>query len=974
MNGSLVIRLLGPLEVELGGRAVQVNGSKRQGLLALLALCRGRVVGVDEVIDALWGQELPAGPRNAVQHHVARLRAALGPEAIVAFADGYALKGAAVDALQFEELLAASRVSLREGDARSGADAVSRALDLWRGPPLHGLTDMPWLDVEGRRLQTLRVDALEEQFEAALALGQHREILSALQIALEDSPVRERLWGQLMLALYRSGRQADALEAFQEARRALSEETGLEPGPELRRLQAAILAHDPAIAVVPADPRRRGNLPTPTTSFVDRERELAELVDLLRQHRLVTVTGPPGVGKSRLALEVVRALGSEIRDGGWLVELARAGEAADVGWLVARAVDAHGADPLASVITRLRDCDAILLVDACEHALREAARVASAVLADCPRLRVLATSREVLHAAGEVRFSLEPLPLPEPASPGAEASPAVQLFSARARAARAGFELTAAVAPLAAEIARRLDGLPLAIELAAARVNVLGLRELLSAVEGSALLHDQPPSDPVRSALRGLVEWSYDLLHGDEKTLLHQLAVHRGGAPLPSLVAAGSRHGLDEATVIYLLGALVDKSIVLASFPAGESRYDLLDTVRDYAIERLSESAGLAAARRAHAEYFAMLAEAGRPALLGPGWQAWTMRLSLEHDNLWAALTYARDAPDPEVAIRLGASLGWYFSFSERVSEGRQFLELARAIASDDAPVELWIRLLASLCFLATEELDRDAGIESGERALALAAKAAEKPETTEVRALLSIPLAQSGEQERAARLAEEARRDAEAAGDRWGAAVASIVGAEAAAVAGDVATVDALSADAIRHSEAIEYLATLLPATVLQAWVAEQYGDSDAVAESYRRVFELANETRFADHAAFALARLGCNALAGGDRRQAEELFRRALAAADAARAPWVTAYARIQLGRMLAAAGDAESAERLYRAALDWSERPRPHQARESLFVMLAGIPATAALHGLAELADDRGDAKAAAELRARAGLALA
>jgi predicted ATPase/DNA-binding SARP family transcriptional activator len=974
MNHTLEIRLLGPFQVMLGGRPAEVSGSKRQGLLALLALRCGHTVDVDELIDAVWGEELPSAPRNAVQHHVARLRAVLGPDSIIASPDGYALRAASVDARRFEELLGEARIALREGNARAAADSVARALELWRGAPLHGLTDLAWFNAEARRLQALQVDALEERFETALACGEHREIVSALHTALEENPVRERLWGQLMLALYRSGRQADALQAFQEARGVLAEQTGLDPGPELRRLQAAILRQDPAIAPVPAERRRRGNLPTPTTSFIGRERELGEVVDLLREHRLVTLIGPPGVGKSRLALEALHAFESELRNGGWLVELARAGAAADVVRLVAQAIDAHGADPLARVIGRLCDGDATLLLDACEHALEEAARIASAVLAECPQVRVIATSREVLHIAGEVRFIVEPLPLPDPASSD-ESSPALRLFAARARAARGGFKLTGEAVPIAAEITRRVDGLPLAIELAAARVHVLGLAELLSMVERRlALLYDQPGSDPMRTALRGLVEWSYDLLHADEKKLLHHVAVHRGGACLASLIAVGSTHGLDETTVTYLLGALVDKSIVLVSFPTDEARYDLLDTVRDYALERLSHSGGLAAARRTHAEYFARLAEAARPALRGADWQAWTLRLTREHDNLWAALTTARDTPDPDVAIRLGASLGWYFSFSERVSEGRHFLELAMASASDDAPVGLWIELLASVCFLATEELDLDAAIEAGERALALGERDPEPPETAEARALLALPLAQSGEKERAAALARQAGDAAEAAGDHWVAAVASLTGAMGAAVVGDLTTIATLSAIAAQHSEAIEFLPTLLPATMLEAWVADQRGDSEVATDVYRRVFELSSQTRFADHAAFALARLGVVALENADERQAEDLFKRALAAADAARAPWVTAYASVQLGRVLAAAGDVDAAERLYQSALEWSERPRPHRARESLFLMLAGTPGTAALLGLAELADARGDTASAGRLRTRAELVLA
>jgi predicted ATPase/DNA-binding SARP family transcriptional activator len=970
----LGIRLLGPFQVLRGARPAKVSGGRRDALLAVLALARGRVVGVEELVRAVWGEELPAAPRNAVQHHIARLRVALGQESIVASADGYALPDASVDAVAFEDLLAEARDALREGDARAAADAIARGLALWRGAPLQGIGDTAWFSAEARRLESLRVDALEERFEAALALGEHREITSALRAALETNQFRERLWGQLMLALYRCGRQADALDTFQEARRVLAEQLGLEPGPELRRLQQAILAHDPAIAPIHLTAPRRGNLPSPTTSFVDREAELAELVALLREHRLVTLVGPPGVGKSRLALEAVRALEPELRDGGWLVEIARAGDAAGVVRVLAAAVDARGRDPLGRVIARLRDADATLIFDACEHALAEAARVASAVVAECPGVRVLATSREVLHVGGEVRVRSEPLPLPPPGSTDGANSPALRLFAARARAARPGFELTDETVPLAAEIARRVDGLPLALELAAARVNVLGLAELCSIVlRRLPPLDGRPSSDPIGTA-QGLVQWSYDILHTDEKALLHQLAVHRGGASLSSLLAVAAKNGLDEATVTHLLGALVDKSIVLVSFPEEEARYDLLDTVRDYALDRLALSGGRDAARKAHAEYFATLAEAARPGVCGPDWLAWIRRLELDHDNLWAALAYARDAPDPGIAIRLGASLGWYFSLAERISEGRNFLELALAAASDDGPVAPRMELLTFLCFLATEELDLASAIQLGERALALAAIAPAPVETAVVRAFLSLAVAQSGDRERAATLAEEARQAAESTGDRWVAIVASVVGAMGALGTGDVPVVSDLAGRAIRHSQAIDYLPGLLPATLLQAWVAERRDDHHAATEAYGRVLELANRARFADHVAFALMRLGSNALASGDLLHAEQLERRALAAAEAARAPWIGAHARVQLGRALAATGDTDTAERLHRNALEWSVRPRPHLARESLFVVIADSPAAAALLGLAELADARDDAAAAADFRSRAKLAVA
>ena len=504
-------------------------------------------------------------------------------------------------------------------------------------------------------------------------------------------------------------------------------------------------------------------------------------------------------------------------------------------------------------------------------------------------------------------------------------------------------------------------------------MNVLGLAELVSILERrAALLRDTPATDPSRIALQGLVEWSYDLLHGDEKTLLQQLAVHRGGASLASLVAVAATHGLSEATVAYLVAALVDKSVVSASFSGGVARYDMLDTVREYVLDRLAESGGLAAARAAHAEYFATLAEDARVQLRGREWLRWESRLALENDNLWAALAYARDAPDPGVAIRLG-TLAWYFGLAGRVSEGRRFLDLALAATRDDAPVELRIELLAGLCYLATEELDLDAALTAGERALALAATAAAPRQLGLAQLTLALALAQSGTAERADAMAGGASATFEAAGDDWGVAASSIIRAAAAARDGDVSTVAAMAAAIRRHSDAIGYDAFRVPGLLLEAWVAERRQDGAAAIEGYRRALELAGHVGFGEHAAFALAGLGSIALANGDLREAEELQRQALATAEAAQAPLAAAHAGIQLARIAARRGDAPTAERQYRQVLERSQTQRPRQAREILFVALADSPATAALLGLAELADARGDTASADELRLRAGVAL-
>jgi hypothetical protein len=421
-----------------------------------------------------------------------------------------------------------------------------------------------------------------------------------------------------------------------------------------------------------------------------------------------------------------------------------------------------------------------------------------------------------------------------------------------------------------------------------------------------------------------------------------------------------------------VLEALVDKSIVSVSFPNGDARYLLLDTVRDYAGDMLHAAGGLPAAHRAHATYFADLAETARVDLRGPGWLTCMRRLELENDNFWAALTWARGAPDSELAIRLGAPLGWYFALAERVSEGRRFVDLALDASDAGVPVELRVEALATLCYLATEELDGEAAVEAGEQALALAAPTG-SPAATLAAMTLALAVAQAGDEARAAALAESARSGAVAAGDDWGAAASSLIRGQGAAAAGDVDTVAAMAAEMIKHAEAIGYDAFTVPAALFQGWVAAQRDDRSTAEDAYGRALDLASATGFADHAAFALAGLGSTALAAGDPRRAQQLLRQALAAADPARAPWIAAHARVALGRALAAAGDGTTAERLYQAVLDWSALPRSHRARETLFVALARDPATDALMGLADLADARGDALAAGEFRQRAGLAL-
>ena len=692
-----------------------------------------------------------------------------------------------MDAVRFEELLAETRGALRDGDVRGASDAIGSALALWRGPALQGLARTAWFGDEARRLEALRVDALEEQFEVALALGEHRELTPALRSALADNPFRERLWGQLMLALYRSGRQADALEAFQEARRVLGDELGLEPGLELRRLQEAILAHDPAIAAVPVDRRRRGNLPALSTSFVGREDELAQVAGLLREHRLVTLTGPPGVGKSRLALEAARSLEHEFRDGIWLVDLARAGDAEDAVRLLADAVDIRGSDPLARVTSRLGDAGALIVLDACEHVLDEAARIASALVAQCPAVRILATSREALRVASEARVPIAPLAFADEGT-GAARSAAVELFLERARAARPGFEPDAEDLALAAEVSRRVDGLPLAHRAgrrARERARVGGDRLHPRAPRGVPTRHAGDRPRPHRAARAGRMELRPPARGRED-------AAPEACRPSGRRVVGLARRGSRDATAS-------------ARRP---SRTSLLRLSTSRSCRRRSRAASpvtTCSTRCATTCSSVLPRAAGSPPLAPPtpttsrpspttrgrtcagriGCAAragWRSRTTI----CWAALAHARDAPDPGVAIRLG-TLAWYFGLAGRVAEGRRFLDLALAATRDDAPVELRVELLAGLCYLATEELDLDAALAAGERALALAATVAAPRQLGLAQLTLALALAQSGVGERADAMAGDASATFEAAGDDWGVAASSIIRAAAAARDGDV-------------------------------------------------------------------------------------------------------------------------------------------------------------------------------------------
>ena len=499
---------------------VELAAPKQRVLLLCLLLRRGEVVAADRLADAVWGDRPPASAENLVQVYVSRLRKVLGEQAVETRPPGYVLRieSEHVDAARFERLLADGRAATAAGDVRLGASLLGRGLTLWRGPALADVADASFASTEARRLEELRLVCLEERIGADLALGRHQEVASELAALVGEHPLRERLQRQLMLALYRCGRQAEALDVYRDARRALSDELGLEPSAELRELERAILRQDGALAAPAREQSPRARLPTPATPLVDRESDVAELRELVRRPevRLVTLAGAAGSGKTRLALALAQASGGEHADGCVLVEVASLRDPELVLPAIARALGIAEApeEPIeATLNARLSSREVLLVVDNLEH-LAEAGTALAGLSAAAPGVTFVVTSRRVLHLSGEHVF---------PVSPLAE-DDAVELFVQRARSLQPAFALTAETEADVREICRRLDGLPLAIELAAARTGTLtprALRDRLS--KRLSVLTGGPRDLPARQqTLRETLDWSANLL--EERSVAPSLA------------------------------------------------------------------------------------------------------------------------------------------------------------------------------------------------------------------------------------------------------------------------------------------------------------------------------------------------------------------------------------------------------------------------------------------------------------------
>ncbi|WP_456302498.1 AfsR/SARP family transcriptional regulator [Streptomyces tendae] len=724
-------RILGTTQVlRPDGTAVPLGGARLRALLTVLALRAGRAVPAGLLVEEVWAGDPPADATGALQALVGRLRRALGADSVASADGGYRLAAAPddVDLHRFDRLAGEGTRALADGDPAKAAVVLDDALALWRGPVL---ADLPDRTADAARWETRHFEALRARHTAALDLGQAEHALPELTALCDGHPLDEPLQALRLRALRDTGRTAEALAAYESVRRLLADRLGADPGPELRALHGGLLAPADPVTPVPADappgtrtpgtrrpataphppggsasaeaprtpataPRPRGNLRARLTSFVGRDGDVEALRADLATSRLVTLLGPGGAGKTRLSQEAAEGVGDTARDGVWLAELAPVDDPADVPEAVLTAVGARetvlyraGAEEMRAVtasegqdtaVERLVEhCGRrrmLIVLDNCEHVVDAAARLAEELLARCPHLTVLATSREPLGLRGE---SLRPVePLSEPA--------ALRLLADRGAAARPGFRVDAdeETAAACAEICRRLDGLPLAIELAAARLRMLTPRQIADRLDDRFRLLTSGSRTvlPRQQTLRAVVDWSWDLLDADEREVLGRLSVFAGGCDLAAAEAVCGPAALDA------LGSLVDKSLVVAApvtdrLSGDGMRYRLLETVAEYAGERLDETGGRAAAARAHLTYYRELARTTDPLLRGPQQLAAIERLEREYENLRTALRHAVAEHDEQEALSLSLSLVWYWQMRDLRVEARNWFVEVMALGPD---------------------------------------------------------------------------------------------------------------------------------------------------------------------------------------------------------------------------------------------------------------------------------------------------
>ncbi|WP_157246427.1 BTAD domain-containing putative transcriptional regulator [Nonomuraea typhae] len=924
--------VLGPLAVWSGeGEPIRVPEVMVRTLLARLLVDPGRPVSADRLAADLWGEDQPASPANSLQGKVSQLRRALGGRDVVVYGPaGYHLRAEpdAVDAGRFTALLTEARAI---ADARRRAGKLTAALALWRGPAFADVADEPFAAPAIARLEEQRLAALEEQAEARLLLGEHRALAAELAAPAAAHPLRERLRAAHMKALYLSGRQSEALAAYAGLRERLRDELGLDPGPEVAALHQAILEHAPHLRVpVPISP----------SELIGRDHEVAQVCAALGSARLVTLTGPGGVGKTRLALAAAEGV-----EGAFVVELAgrhRPGGdgVAEVAESVAAALGIRD-DVTAPVAERLvgalRARRPLLVLDNCEHLVEAVAELTGTLLREAPGVRVLATSREPLALTGEVLLAVPPLPVPAPDA-GLDTmrrAGAVRLFAARAAASAPGFTLDEGNAAAVAAICRRLDGIPLALELAATRVRALGVQGLADRLDDRfRLLATGRRDAPARQrTLRAMIDWSWELLGEPERVVLRRLAVHADGCTLEAAEAVCAGGEVAAADVLDLLSRLVDRSLVVT---AGGTRYRLLESVAAYCLERLREAGESGPVRRRRDEHYADLAERAEPYLRGGDQRRWLSRLDEEAANLRNVLEEALQRGAAGPALRLVNALAWYWYLRGRHREAHRASGAVLELVTDG-------RALAWHTGFALLTEDGEGRRERADRALdLLAGDPAAHAMAAWFMAWTHLGFGDLGASEK---LGEPALAGFAATGEAWGLAAARALQAQHATFRGDLAALERHGADSAERFGRLGDRWGLVQIGESLGFLAEINGDYERAAALHAEGVRIAEEMGLVLDVSFRLSGLGRIAMLTGDYAAANRHHERALRVAEEQSHTFGVQFAEVGLGMVARRQGRLDAAERYLSRWLAWT---RELGADYAVALLLAELGFVAELRG--------------------------
>jgi predicted ATPase/DNA-binding SARP family transcriptional activator len=924
--------MLGPLEVRgEGDRPVEIAGTRLRALLIRLALDASRPVSVASLTDAVWDDRPPADEANALQTLVSRLRRTLGhPESVIQSPAGYrlSLERDDVDVYRFERAAAEGASALRAGDPAAAASRLAEALALWRGAALADVG--AFADASRARWHDLRLAAQVDRIDAELRLGRAAAVTAELDALTGEHPLHERLAALQMTALAATGRQADALTVYERVRARLADELGVDPAAELQSVHLAVLRGELAPSADESRPLPRSNLKAQLTSFVGREDEVARIGKALEANRLVTIVGPGGAGKTRLASEAAAQILDRAADGIWLVELAPVTDAANLpqtvlgslglreAHLLDRRTQLSAGDATLRLLDALAGKHVVIVLDNCEHLVEASARLADQLLAQCPQLRILATSREPLGIFGETLLVVPPLgqPAADAAAVDALGFPAVRLFADRAAAVSPDFVVDDHSVHTVIEIVRRLDGLPLAIELAAARLRTLPLAEIATRLSDRfrLLTGGSRTALPRHRTLRAVVEWSWELLSPPERLLAERLAVFPAGATEESASAVCADDAVAADDVADLLASLVDKSLLQPV--ADGTRLRMLETIREYGVERLAERHELAGVRLRHAEYFAEIVRTAEGHLRTAKQLPWLRLLEAERENVLAALRYLADEGQAQQAMEIAASMGGYWMFTGANSDAVTWLGFA---LNAHGEVDPDLHLLVSSMFAITSASVHAPGaeqFENGIQQLGEMSDAFERADTARypILALMRAVIAMFADAEASTSHMERAIADALESDDPWIVASALMLRATAAENTGDIATmrtsIDLAHKAFLRLGERWGLASSLQVIGLLNT----NDGDLDTAIANYREALRLVDEMGAHDDAAWLHLRLADVHVRRGDLGTAVDLVRRGNAISEASGSNLDSVYGRILLADIVRRTGDLD-ASRLVR-----------------------------------------------------------